>query len=68
MFDVEIESGPYTTSRMKKWFMVQFKGYEVVKEREVPKVTSQGRLTYESRWYLRPVEGIALPPEGNGSI
>ncbi len=51
--DSNIASDAYTTSRMKKWFMVQFKGYEVVDEREVPRVTSQGRLTYECRWYLR---------------
>ena len=52
-----IESGTsgdnYTTSWMKKWFMVRFKGYEVVEEREVPKISRHGRLTYESRWYLR---------------
>ncbi|MCF6287040.1 MAG: hypothetical protein L3K26_17915 [Candidatus Hydrogenedentes bacterium] len=55
MFSIEADSTSedYTTSRMKKWFMVQFQGYEVVKEREVPKVTRQGRLTYECRWYLR---------------
>lgn len=57
MFTIETEkpSDEYTTSRMKKWYMVQFKGYEVVDEREVPKVTSQGRLTYECRWYLRQI-------------
>lgn len=56
MFAIETElpRDAYTTSWMKKWFMVQFQGYEVVREREVPKVTPQGRLTYECRWYLRP--------------
>lgn len=56
MFTVNMTpaSDAYTTSRMKMWFMVQFQGYTVVDEREVPMVTSQGRLTYECRWYLKP--------------
>ena len=56
MSETKVESAPedYTTSRVRKWFLVQFQGYEVVKEREIPIVTSQGRLTYECRWYLRP--------------
>lgn len=42
-----------TSSRMKTWFMVQFKGYTVIQQREVPKVTPLGRLTYENLWQLR---------------
>lgn len=50
-----------TTSRVKTWFMVQFKGYQVVERREVPKVTRQGRLTYDCFWQLRPHEGLKEP-------
>lgn len=46
-----------TSSRMKTWFMVQFKGYTVVQQREVPKVTPLGRLTYENLWHLRSPQG-----------
>jgi hypothetical protein len=55
MFEVhpELVNHPFTTSRMKKWFMVQFQGYTVVAERQLPKTTRGGRLTYEIRWYLR---------------
>ena len=50
-----------TTSRLKTWYMVQFKGYTVVQRREVPRVTTLGRLTYDSLWQLRAPEG-----SGNG--
>lgn len=46
-----------TSSRMRTWFMVQFKGYTVVQRREVPRVTRLGRLTYASLWQLRPPNG-----------
>jgi len=46
-----------TTSRLKQWYMVQFRGYTVVQCREIPKVTPMGRLTYDCLWQLRAPEG-----------
>ena len=40
-------------SRVKTWFMVQFKGYTVVQHREIPRVTRLGRLTYDNLWQLQ---------------
>ena len=45
-----------TSSRLRTWYMVQFKGYTVVQRREVPRMTL-GRLTYGSLWQLRPPNG-----------
>lgn len=68
MIDSTLEHAPReltTSSWMKQWYMVQFKGYTIVQRREVPKVTRLGRLTYESLWQLRSPSGEnATPPEG----
>lgn len=42
-----------TTSRLRAWYMVHFRGFTVAQHREIPKVTRLGRLTYEYRWLLR---------------
>lgn len=42
-----------TSSRIKAWYLVQFRGYTVTQRREIPKVTRLGRLTYECQWHLR---------------
>jgi hypothetical protein len=53
-----------TSSRLRAWYMVQFRGYTVAQRREVPKVTRLGRLTYEYRWLLRATRARA---NGNAS-
>lgn len=42
-----------TSSRLRAWYMVHFRGFTVAQHREVPKVTRLGRLTYEYQWLLR---------------
>lgn len=51
-----------TSSRVKTWFMVQFKGYTVVQRREIPRVTRLGRLTYDSLWQLKSPDGEKPEP------
>lgn len=43
-----------TSSRLRVWYLVQFRGYKVTQCKEVPKVTKLGRLTYECHWHLQP--------------
>ena len=42
-----------TSSRLRAWYLVRFRGYTVTQRKEIPKVTRLGRLTYECQWYLR---------------
>jgi hypothetical protein len=42
-----------TASRIRAWYMVQFRGYTVAQCREVPRVSRLGRLTYSCLWHLR---------------
>lgn len=42
-----------TSSRLRAWYLVRFRGYTVTQRKEVPKVTRLGRLTYECQWHLR---------------
>lgn len=52
-----------TSSRLRAWYLVHFRGYAVAQCKEVPKVTRLGRLTYECRWLLRtaPCSGSEVP-------
>lgn len=50
----------YTTrSRLRAWYLVQFRGFVVAQRREIPKVTRLGRLTYEQSWILRSTASTA---------
>lgn len=51
-----------TSSRLRAWYMVQFRGYTVAQFREIPRVTRLGRLTYENRWLLRAATAKASEP------
>lgn len=42
-----------TSSRLRAWYLVHFRGYKVTQCNEIPKVTKLGRLTYECHWHLR---------------
>ena len=53
-----------TSSRLKAWYMVQFRGYTIAQRREFPMVTRLGRLTYECRWLLRATPTM---PAGSSS-
>lgn len=55
-----------TTSRVKRWYLVRFKGYTVVQCREIPKMNWFGQLTYMYNWTLRPPEGVARKPARAG--
>ncbi len=48
-----------TSSRLRAWYLVQFRGYKVMQCKEIPKVTKLGRLTYECHWHLR-AEAVPL--------
>lgn len=42
-----------TTSRLRAWYMVHFRGYTVAQCREVPRLSRFGHLRYECHWLLR---------------
>ncbi len=42
-----------TSSRLRAWYLVQFRGYKVTHRKEIPMVTKLGRLTYECHWHLQ---------------
>jgi len=42
-----------TSSRLRAWYLAGVKGYAIVEQEEIPRVTRLGRLTYECRWHLR---------------
>lgn len=42
-----------TSSWLRAWYLVRFRGYTVTQRKEIPKVTRLGRLTYEYQWHLR---------------
>lgn len=48
-----------TSSRLRAWYLVQFRGYKVTQRREIPMVTKLGRLTYVCHWHLQP-EAVPL--------
>lgn len=48
-----------TSSRLRAWYMVRFRGYTVAQCREVPRITRLGRLTYECRWHLRASTAVS---------
>jgi hypothetical protein len=53
-----------TSSRVRTWYMVRFKGYTILQRREVPRVTRTGRLTYDYLWDLRPPAGSEVRTTG----
>ncbi len=53
-----------TSSRLRVWYLVQFRGYKVTQCKETPRVTKLGRLTYECLWHLR---AEAAPLAGQNS-
>lgn len=60
-------NGVKTSSRLRAWYLVQFRRYNVVQHREIPRVTRLGRLTYENQWILRPAHDTLTGQEAESA-